>query len=90
MDIWKENILEDLEKELLKYETAGEFLTDIRKEFEGGDKETVKVVELKRIEQEGKTIEEFVQEFRRVAKGSRYEGRPLVEKFKRNMNEIIC
>ena len=90
MDIWKENILEDLEKELLKYETAGEFLADIRKEFEGGDKETVKVVELKRIEQEGKTIEEFVQEFRRVAEGSRYEGRPLVKKFKRSMNEIIC
>ena len=90
MDIWKENILEDLEKELLKYETAGEFLADIRKEFEGGDKETVKVVELKRIEQEGKTIEKFVQEFRRVAEGSRYEGRPLVKKFKRSMNEIIC
>ena len=90
MDIWKENILEDLEKELLKYETAGEFLADIRKEFGGEDKETVKVVELKRIEQEGKTIEKFVQEFRRVAEGSRYEGRPLVKKFKRSMNEIIC
>ena len=90
MDIWKENILEDLEKELLKYETAEELLADIRKKFEGGDKETVKVVELKRIEQEGKTIEEFVQEFRRVAKGSRYKGRSLVEKFKRSMNEIIC
>ena len=90
MDIWKENILEDLEKELLKYETAEELLADIRKKFEGGDKETVKVVELKRIEQEEKTIEEFVQEFRRVAKGSRYKGRSLVEKFKRSMNEIIC
>jgi len=90
VDIWKENILEDLEKELLKYETAGELLADIRKEFEEGDKETVKVVELKRIEQEEKTIEEFVQEFRRVAPGSRYKGRPLVEKFKRSMNEIIC
>jgi len=30
--------------------TAGEFLVDIKKEFGGGDKETVKVVELKRIE----------------------------------------
>ena len=88
--MWKENILEDLEEELLKYETAGEFLADIRKEFGGEDKETVKVVELKRIEQEGKTIEECVQEFRRVVRDSRYEERPLVKKFKRSMNGIIC
>jgi len=50
IDVWKENILEDLERGLLEYETAGEFLADIKKEFEGGDKETVKVAELKRIE----------------------------------------
>jgi len=31
-------------------------------------------------------MEEFVQEFKRVARGSEYEGRPLVEKFKRRMN----
>ena len=45
-DVWKKNILEDLEAELLKYETVGEFLTDIRKEFRGEDKESTKVVEL--------------------------------------------
>jgi len=31
-----------------------------------------------------------VQEFRRVARGNEYEGRPLVEEFKRGMNETIC
>ena len=60
VDIWKENILEDLEEGLLEYETVGEFLANIRKEFGGGDKESVKVVELKRLEQGGKTIKEFV------------------------------
>jgi len=55
-----ENILEDLKGGLLKYETAGKFLVDIKKEFGGGDKETAIVVELMRIEQEGKTMEEFV------------------------------
>ena len=45
-DVWKENILEDLEKRLLEYETVGEFLVDIKKEFGGGDEEIVKVVEL--------------------------------------------
>jgi len=52
--------LEDLEAEVLEYEIAREFLTDIKKKFEGRDKETVKVAELKRIEQGEKTIEEFI------------------------------
>ena len=47
--------MENLEKELLEYETVGEFLTDIKKEFGGGDKESVKVAELKRLEQGSKT-----------------------------------
>jgi len=46
----------------------------------------VKAVELRRLEQGGRTIEEFVQEFKRTARGSRYEGRPLVEEFKQGMN----
>jgi len=35
-------------------------------------------------------IEEFVQEFRRVARGSRYKRRLLVEEFKRGINRVIC
>ena len=31
-------------------------------------------------------MEEFVQEFKRAARGSRYEGRSLIEKFKRGIN----
>jgi len=81
--------LEDLEEGLLEYENVGEFLADIRKEFGGGDKELVKVVKLRKLEQESKTMEKFVQEFRRVAKESKYEGRLLVEEFKRGMNGII-
>ena len=50
VDVWKKNILEDLEGELLEYETVGEFLANVRKEFEDGDKESVKVAELKRLE----------------------------------------
>jgi len=34
-------------------------------------------------------MEEFVQEFRRAARGSRYKGRPLVEEFKREINATI-
>ena len=51
--------------------------------------EAVKVAELKWLEQGRKTIEEFVQEFRRIAKGNRYEGQHLVEEFKRGINRTI-
>ena len=34
-------------------------------------------------------MEEFVQEFKRVVKASRYEGRPLMEEFKKGMNRGI-
>ena len=47
------------------------------------------MAELKRLEQGERIIEVFVQEFRRAVKGSSYEGRPLVEEFKRVMNGVI-
>ena len=43
-------MLEDLKAELLKYETAEEFLAEIKKEFGEGDKKSVKITELKRLE----------------------------------------
>jgi len=62
-----------LKAELLEYETTGEFLAEIKKEFGGEDEETVKVAELRRLELGRKTMKEFVQEFRRVARESKYE-----------------
>ena len=79
-----------MEGGVLEYETTGEFLADLKKEFGEGDEETVKVAELKRLEQGERAIEEFVQEFRRAARGSGYEGRLLVEEFKREINRVIC
>jgi len=40
--------LEDLEAGEIEYKLAGEFLMKIKKEFGGGDEESVKVVELKK------------------------------------------
>ena len=88
-DVWKKNTLEDLEGGLLKYETTGEFLADIRKGFGEGEK-LIKVAELKRLEQGGKMIEEFVQEFKRTVRESRYERKLLVEEFKTGINSTIC
>ena len=82
-DVWKENVMEELEAGKVEYESVEEFFTILRKKFGGGEEESVKAVELRKMEQEGKTMEEFVQEFKRAVRGSGYEGRPLVEEFKR-------
>ena len=79
-----------MEGRLLEYEIAKEFLVDFKKGFGGGDKETVKVAELKRLEQGERMMEEFVQEFRMAVRGSGYERRLLVEEFKRGINKVIC
>ena len=85
-DVWKENVMEEMELGEVEYKSAEEFLTSLKKEFRGGEEKLIKAVELRRMEQGGRTIEEFVQEFKRAARGSRYEGRPLMEEFKREMN----
>jgi len=82
-------VLEELEAGKLEFEIVGKFLVEIKKEFREEEEELVKVAELRKLEQGGKMMEEFVQEFKRVARGSGYEGRPLVEEFKRGMNGVI-
>ena len=64
MDMWKENILEDLEAGEIEYESAREFLAGLKREFGGGDEEMVKVAELKKLEQGGRIMKEFIQEFK--------------------------
>ena len=88
-DIWKENVMEELETGEMKYEKVKKFLISLKKEFGGGEEESVKVAELRKLEQGGRTMEEFMQEFKRAVKGSGYEGRLLVEEFKREMNRVI-
>ena len=74
--------MEELELGEMEYESIEEFFTSLKKEFGGGEEKSVKVAELRKLEQGGKTMEEFVQEFKRTTRGSRYEGRLLVEEFK--------
>ena len=88
-DIWKKNVLEDLESGNLEYEIAEEFLVDLKKEFRRGDEETVKVAELRKLEQGERIIKRFVQELRKATRESGYKGRPLVEEFKGGMSRVI-
>ena len=81
-NVWKENILEDLEKGNLGYKTVEKFLVDLKKEFRERNNEIIKVAELKRIKQGNRMTEEFIYEFRRVARDNKYKERLLVEKLK--------
>jgi len=78
--------MEEMESGEVEYESVEEFLTCLKREFGGGEEELVKAAELRKLEQGGRTMEEFVQEFKRTARGSGYERQPLVEEFKRGMN----
>ena len=44
MDVWKENMMDELESGEAEYESVEEFLTCLRKEFGGGEEESVKEV----------------------------------------------
>ena len=69
-DMWKGNVLE-------------KFLLVLKKKFGRGEEKLTKAAELRKLEQGGKMMEEFVQQFKMAARGSGYKGRPLVEEFKR-------
>ena len=64
-------------------------MVDLKEEFSREDEKANKIAELRRLKQEKKTIEEFVQEFRRVVRESKYKRHPLIEEFKRDMNRTI-
>jgi len=81
--------LKDLESGNLEYEIAEVFLVDLKKEFRRGDEETVKVAELRELEQGERTIKQFVQELRKATRESGYKGRLLVEEFKGGMSKVI-
>ena len=51
--------MKELEAGEVEYESVEDFLTSLKKEF-GEEEELVKAAELRKLEQGGKTMEEFV------------------------------
>ena len=52
--------MKELESGEVEYESAKEFLIGLKKEFGREEEESVKMVELRKLEQEGRTTEKFV------------------------------
>ena len=67
VNIQKKNMIENLKNKSLEFPIVGNFLINLRQKFRNRDNKLVNVVELKKMEQEIKIMQEFVQKFRRAA-----------------------
>jgi len=88
-EVWKENVLEERRQGVSAVETVEELFTKMREEFGEFDEKSRKVDELRLLEQEGRTCDEYVQIFKKTSRGSGYEGQSLIEEFKRGLNGNI-
>jgi len=88
-EVWKNNLLDELAKGKSEVESAEQLFTKIRNNFGEISEEERKIEQLRMIEQGGRTCNEYVQEFKKVARGSSYKGQPLIEEFKRGLNGAI-
>ena len=88
-EAWKDNLLDELAKEESEIESAEQLFTKIRNDFGETLEEKRKIEQLRTIEQGGRTCDEYMQEFKKVARGSGYERRSLIEEFKRGLNRAI-
>jgi len=70
-------------------ESVEQLFTKIRNDFGETLEEKRKIEQLRTIEQGGRTCNEYVQEFKKVARESGYERRPLIEEFKQGLNGAI-
>jgi len=89
VEAWKNNLLDELAKGKSEVESAEQLFAKIRNDFGETSEEERKIEQLRTIEQAGRTCDEYIQEFKKVARGSGYEGRPLIEEFKRGLNGAI-
>jgi len=81
--------MDELAKGESEVETVEQLFSKIRNDFGEMSEEERKIEQLQTIEQGGRTCNKYVQEFKKVARGSGYEGRPLIEEFKRGLNGMI-
>ena len=88
-EVWKENVLEERRQRVSLVETIKELFTKMQEEFGEFNEESRKVDKLRLLEQGGWMCDEYIQVFKKVSRGSRYKGRPLIEEFKRGLNENI-
>ena len=81
--------MDELAKKESEMDTVEKLFTKIRNDFGETSEEKRKVEQLRTMEQGGRTCNEYVQEFKKVARRSSYKERPLIKEFKRGLNGAI-
>jgi len=81
--------LDELAKGESEVESVEQLFTKIRNDFGETLEEERKIEQLRTIEQGGRTCDKYVQEFKKVTRGSSYKRRSLIEEFKRGLNKTI-
>jgi len=89
VEAWKDNLLDELAKRESEVESEEQLFTKIRNDFGETSEEERKIEQLRTIEQGGRIYDEYVQKFKKIARGNSYEGRPLIKEFKRGLNRSI-
>ena len=72
-EAWKDNLLDKLSKRKSEVEMTEELFSKMRNEFGETAEEERKVEQLRTIEQRRKTCNKYVQEFKKIARGSKYK-----------------
>jgi len=88
-EVWKDNLLDELSKGELEVETVEELFSKIRNKFGKTVEEERKIEQLRTIKQGGRICNEYVQEFKKIARESSYERWPLIEEFKRGLSGVL-
>ena len=88
-EVWKDNLLDELSKGELEVETVEELFSKIRNKFGKTVEEERKTEQLRTIKQGGRICNEYVQEFKKIARESSYERWPLIEEFKRGLSGVL-
>ena len=82
--------MDELAKGESEVDTVEKLFTKIRNDFGETSEEERKVEQLRTMGQEGRTYNEYVQEFKKVTRRrSGYKGRSLIKEFKRGLNRAI-
>jgi len=81
--------LDKLAKRESEVDTVEKLFTKMKNDFGEISEEKRKIEQLQKIEQGGRTCNKYVQEFKKVVRGSGYMERPLIEEFKRGLNRTI-
>jgi len=82
-------LLDELSKGELEIEMAKKLFGKISNEFGEMAEEERKIEQLRTIEQGRRTYDKYIQEFKKIARGSSYERQPLIEEFKRGLSRVL-